>query len=134
MMTRIGEWTTSKRAVLTRYKLLFNVYSNHWGGYTANVAQTNNPNDRVYGAVYLILKEKLDVLSTYEGIEAREILVQADGLSIPAKTYFFKGSGRSNSPPKAYIDVILKGLRQHGYSPEVLAEVTRIANQPPSPI
>jgi len=127
MMNRVGEWTVSKRAVLKGYKLKFNVPSRRWGGMTANVARTDNPDDKVYGALYRILREKVDVLSTYEDTKPTDTPVEADGVNLQAKTYIFKGSRVSGNPPEAYLNVMLTGLRQHGYPEAVIEEVKRIA-------
>ena len=66
MMNRVGEWSSSNRATLPGYKLMFNVRSSRWGGLTSNMVKTGNPNDKVYGVLYRIIMEKLSVLSTYE--------------------------------------------------------------------
>ena len=127
MMNRVREWTVSKRAVLKGYKLKFNAHSPRWGGLTANVARTDNPDDKVYGALYRILREKVDVLSTYEGTKPTDTPVEADGVNLQAKTYLFKRSRVSGNPPEAYLNVMLTGLRQHGYPEAVIKEVKKIA-------
>jgi cation transport regulator ChaC len=127
MMTRVGEWTVSKRAVAKGYKLVFNVQSKRWGGLAANLVRTDNIDDRVYGAIYLILKEKLNVLTRYEGPKPTDILVEADGIQITAKAYVFLTSREPGKPPDAYLEVMLVGLRQHGYSEEVIEKVKNLA-------
>lgn len=127
MMTRVGEWTVSKKAVLKGYILKFNVHSPRWGGLTANLVRTDNPRDKVYGALYRIPKEKLDVLSTYEHRKPTDILFETDGVNLQAKTYIFKTPRASGNPPKAYLNVMLTGLTQHGYPEEVINEVNKIA-------
>jgi len=130
MMTRVGEWTVSKRAVLKGYKLKFNVRSARWGGLTANLVRTDNPRDKVYGALYRILREKLNVLSTYEGTKPTDIPVEADGVNLQAKTYIFETSRVSGNPPEVYLTVMLTGLRQHSYAEAVINEVDKIAKTP----
>ena len=127
MMTRVGEWTVSKRAVLKGCKLKFNVRSPRWGGLTANVVKTDNADAKVYGALYRILREKLNVLSTYEGTEPTDTPVEADGVNLQAKTYIFETSRVSGNPPEVYLTVMLTGLRQHGYPDAVIEEVRKIA-------
>lgn len=127
MMTRVGEWTTCKRAVVRGYKLVFNVCSRRWGGLAANLISTNNIEDRVHGAVYHILTKKLDVLTQYEGVEPADIHIEADGSQIMAKAYFFPNSREPGRPPGAYLEVMLVGLRQHGYSEEVIEQVKKLA-------
>jgi sulfite reductase (NADPH) flavoprotein alpha-component len=127
MMNRVGEWTVSKRAMLKGYKLKFNVCSPRWGGLTANIIRTDNPDDRVHGALYLILREKLNVLNAYEGGTPTDAVAEADGVSLPAKVYIFETSREPGNPPEAYLNVMLTGLRQHGYPEAVITEVMGIA-------
>src|SRR6267143_2043643 len=69
MMKRVGEWSTSKRAQLRGWKLAFVVPAHEkWGGSGATIKRADNPTDIVHGAIYLLQKEKITVLSTYEGI------------------------------------------------------------------
>ena len=127
MMNRVGEWIVSKRAILKGYKLKFNVRSPRWGGLTANVVRTDNPDTKVYGALYRIPREKLNVLSTYEGIKPTDIAVEADGENLRAKTYIFETSRVSGKPPEVYLNVMLNGLRQHGYPDAVMEEARKVA-------
>ena len=127
MMNRVGEWIVSKRAVLKGYELRFNVCSPRWGGLTANMVRTDNSDTKVYGALYRISREKLSVLSTYEGIKTTDIAAEADGENLRAKTYIFKARRVSGKPPEAYLNVMLNGLRQHGYPDKVIEEVRKIA-------
>jgi len=130
MMNRVGEWAVSKRAVLKGYKLKFNVRSSRWGGLTANVVSTDNQDAKVYGALYRILREKLSVLSTYEGRKPTEISVEADGVNLQANAYIFETLRGSGNPPEAYLNIMLTGLRQHGYPEAVIEEVKEIAKIP----
>ena len=127
MMTRVGEWIVSKRAVAKGYKLVFNVQSRRWGGRAANLVRTGNIDDSVEGAIYRITKEKLDVLTQYEGRTPAGIPVEADGVPITAKAYIFPTSGRPGKPPAAYLQVMLVGLRQHGYREEAIERVRKLA-------
>lgn len=125
MMTRIGEWTTSQRALVYGYRLAFNVQSRRWGGFTANIIRTTNPDDKVYGAIYRIIREKLDVLTSYEGVAPVDIVVDADGQRIAAKVYIFETLKKSGKPPENYVNVMLLGLKQHDYREEVIEEVEK---------
>ena len=127
IMTRVGEWTACKRAVAKGYKLVFNFCSRRWNGLTANLVRTNDTNDRVYGAIYHIPEEKLDVLTQYEGEEPTDIPIEADGAQIMAKAFVFKPSREPGKPSNAYLQVMLVGLRQHGYSEEVVEKVKKLA-------
>ena len=46
---RVGEWQTSRKATLKGWKLIFNVDSKRWGKGAANIVETEDPNDIVYG-------------------------------------------------------------------------------------
>ena len=127
MMSRVGEWTVSKRAVAKGYKLVFNVQSKRWGGLAANLVRTDNITDRVYGAIYSILNEKLNVLTQYERVGPTDIFVEADGAKITAKAYVFGTSREPGRPPAAYLEVMLVGLRQHGYSEQEIEKIKKLA-------
>lgn len=127
MMNRVGEWATSQRAVAIGYKLIFNVQSKRWGGVAANLLQTNNPADKVYGAVYIILKEKLNVLSQYKCVPPQDLTVESEGNQITAKAYIFQTTRKPEMPPGAYLEVLLTGLKNHGYSEEIIDSVRRLA-------
>lgn len=126
-MTRVGEWTVCKRAVAKGYKLVFNVQSRRWGGLATNLVRTNSIDDLVYGAIHHIPKEKLDVLTQYEGVEPTDVLIEADGVQMTAKAYIFPTSREPGRPPDAYLEVMLVGLREHGYSEEVVENVKNLA-------
>ena len=49
MLGRVGEWQTSRKATLKGWKLIFNVDSKRWGKGAANIVETEDPNDIVYG-------------------------------------------------------------------------------------
>lgn len=127
MMNRVRQWSASERAVAKGYERVFNHLSQRWGGLTANLRFTDNPDDVVEGAIYLIPKEKLRVLTQYEGTKPTDILVEADGALIMAKAYIFGSSEKAGKPPAAYLEVMLTGLRQHGYSEEVIERVRNLA-------
>jgi hypothetical protein len=104
MMTRVGEWIVCRRAVAKGYKLVFNFQSRRWGGCAANLIKTE-----------------------YEDRKPEEILVDADGISIRAKVYIFPASEKPGNPPDAYLQVMLVGLRQHGYPEQAIERVRKSA-------
>ncbi len=127
MMTRIGEWPACKRAVAKGYRLAFNVQSRRWGGLAANLVKTNNAGDVVYGVIYRIPKEKLAVLTQYEGVEPTDIEIEADGVREKGKAFVFTTSKEPGRPPDTYLEVMLAGLRQHGYSEDVTERISKLA-------
>jgi hypothetical protein len=127
MMTRIGEWLACKKAVAKGYRLAFNVQSKRWGGLAANVVRTNNLDDIVHGVIYRIPREKLAVLTMYEGVEPTDIEIEADGVRMKAKAYAFTTSMEPGRPPDTYLEVMLTGLRQHSYSEDVTQRIEKLA-------
>ena len=127
MLGRAGEWQTSRKAILKGWKLLFNVNSKRWGRGTANIVKTKDPNDIVHGVIYLIKKEKLCVLSTYEGVLPKDITVRSEGKDVEAKTYIFRKDKKPTDPSKAYLETIIDGLRQHGYDENVVKQIYKAA-------
>jgi len=129
MMTRVGEWKTSAKATLKGYRLLFNVESQRWGGMAANLRKTTNPQDIIYGAIYLISNSKLCVLTDYEHVEPQSVMVESEGKQVSANIYIFSTNRTPAKPPPAYLNTLLDGLRQHGYGEDVIEEVKRISEQ-----
>jgi len=127
MMNRVGEWTVCKRAMAKGYKLVFNVQSRRWGGLAANLVRTYEVDDTVYGAIYHILSKQLDVLTQYERVAPTDVCVEADGDTTIARAYIFRNSREPGKPPDAYLEVMLAGLRQHGYPEETVGKVKKLA-------
>jgi len=132
MLARIGEWETSKKAVLKGWRLVFNVNSSRWGKGAANIVPTEDSNDVVYGAIYLIKREKLCVLSTYEGVMPKDVTVESNGKEVVAKTYAFRKDKKPSKPPKAYLHTMIEGLRQHGYEEDVIKQIRKMSFCPES--
>lgn len=63
MRDRVGDWRDSQRAHLRGWKLTFNVSSSRWKGKAANIIETHNPKDIVYGAIYQITETQLKKLT-----------------------------------------------------------------------
>jgi hypothetical protein len=119
---RIDEWSNSTRHVLKGYRLVFNVISNRWRGYTANIFATGNLLDKVYGVKYQITRQQLDRLTKCEGIDPQYIP------QIEAYAYVFQAVRPGSKPPPDYLDTITRGLVFHGYGTDVVAEVRKITN------
>jgi len=135
MMKRVGEWATSKRAYLEGYKLVFNVKSSRWDGYTANVQKTRNSRDKVYGVIYLLREEKIAVLTSYEGENSgpmyRDVKLEDGSVIHDVAVYRWDKDKPSEKPPKIYQDTILEGLKQHGYTEDIIKKVQREFFQSP---
>jgi hypothetical protein len=58
---------------------------------------------------------------------ARLFYIPPDGAQIMAKAYIFTTSREPGRPPDAYLEVMLVGLREHGYSEKVVEKVKKLA-------
>lgn len=129
MMKRVGEWTTSKRAYLEGYKLVFNVKSSRWDGFAANIQHTGNNHDRVYGVVYFLREEKIDIMTAYEGpyakLDRMDVKSEDGSIIRDVAVYWWDKKDPSKNPPKAYQETIVEGLIQHGYSQDVIEKVKK---------
>lgn len=133
MMKRVGEWKTSERAYLEGYRLVFNVESSRWGGSAANIRKTGNSQDKVYGVVYLLTKQKIAVMTSYEGPNSgpvyMDIKLEDGSLMRDVAVYWWDKDEPSRTPSKIYQDIIVEGLMQHGYKQDVIVKTQRIFSQ-----
>jgi len=127
----IGEWLDVRRAELRGFKLVFNAYSKSWRGGVANL--TEDESSKVYGAAYKITNEQLKKLDRFEGLPSRaarmsvEISVEGVG-RVKAITHIAVNPRRGwIIPSKDYLSAMLKGLKQHGFSNDVIKEIKRAA-------
>lgn len=119
---RIGEWRNSIKYALSGYRLVFNVKSQRWGGYAANILETGNPRDKVCGVKYRISKQQLEKLTQCEGVEPTYLP------EIEAYAYIFPTSRPRMKPPTDYVDTVIQGLAFHGYGDDVIAAIRKIAD------
>jgi len=125
MRERVGDWKKAEKASLQKWKLIFNVKSSTWGGGAANVKKTGNPNDVVWGVIYSMTQEQLDVLtSKYEKISPQFKKVECDNQKRFAWVYIFSPNKPSLKPADEYLDTIKTGLREHGYPEDIIRYVT----------
>jgi len=122
---RIGDFKLSKRAIARNYKLVFNVYSKTWHGYTANIQHTGNFDDRVLGVVYHMSELQLSKLHAADGPAPSEISVETeDGNEIKnAKTFVWNTTEAEHEPPEAYWRRMEDGLIEHGYERLVVRKI-----------
>jgi gamma-glutamylcyclotransferase (GGCT)/AIG2-like uncharacterized protein YtfP len=127
---RIGEWKEEQRAILKDFTLSFaKGYSNHESGY-ANIKECSG--SEVEGAVYLISEDQLGKLDYYEGVALgvyRRRLVNAvtEWNLIPATTYEMNKEVCSLRPSVDYLNLVLDGLREHGYDESTIKKVEALA-------
>ncbi len=123
MHTRVGKWKASRKALVKGWKLIFNVNSERWGGGAANIVETGKPDDVVYGVVYLLNPQKLEVLTNYEGKAPQDITVESEAEIIKSKVYVFRKDRPPLKPAPLYIETIVKGLKQHCYGEDVIKTI-----------
>jgi cation transport regulator ChaC len=117
MKERVGEFKLSRRAVLRNYKLVFNISSKRWQGFTANIQETGHYEDKVLGVVYHISDIQLAKLQTFEGVPPVEISVELEDESEikNVKTFLWNTTEQEHKPPEVYRRIIEQGLTEHGY-------------------
>jgi cation transport regulator ChaC len=123
MQARVGECEKSKKAYLKGWRLIFNVYSKRWSGGTANITKTDDPRDVVYGVIYPLSLQQLEILTKYESVSPKDIQVLSEGKHIDAKTYIFKQDKPPQKPASQYVETIISGLKQHDYGEDVIQTV-----------
>lgn len=130
MMTRVGEWEISKKAMLHGWELVFDKPSKWWQA-AANIRK--NSSEIVFGVVYLITAEKFEVLKTYE-LGYDEIVIPRDTIDfesneseVSVKTFVYTRKNSPKKPHPKYLNLIVKGLKQHGYEEDVIERVKQIA-------
>lgn len=120
MTERVGQWKDSYQAKIRGWKLSFNVHSKKWGGGAANIISTGIEEDEVYGAIYEITSDQLNIISSHEGIEPRSLTAISNGQEVEAMTYVFRQDKPSKEPTATYLEKIVKGLGEHGYGIEAI--------------
>ncbi|MEM0445190.1 MAG: gamma-glutamylcyclotransferase family protein [Nitrososphaerota archaeon] len=130
VMRRIlREWHGPRRARLEGYRLVFDTYSAAWRGGIAGIEESRG--SYVVGALYTIRGEDLAILDKYQGIPTHRsrIKIRAHtetGLE-EAYTYVSTNPRKHVAPSRAYVSLILRGLRNLGYSESEIAMVERAA-------
>jgi len=123
---RVGEWKKEQKASLRGYILTFaKGYDGHTSG-KANIK--SNSNSEVKGIVYLITEKQFCKLDACEGVckgvyRRTPVTVESEGKSVPATTYTMVKEICPLKPSADYLDLILEGLREHGYDENSIEEV-----------
>lgn len=110
-------------AWLPEHRLLFNMLAEDGERY-ANLAC---PGAGVFGVIYSLRSEALKVLDSYEtGYERRSVVVtDQHGVAIEATTYMAipEQTVAAGTPNAKYLNVILRGARQHRLPEAYLREI-----------
>lgn len=108
--------------VLDGYRLGFAGRSRQWGGAVATVVRARG--ERVPGLVWTLGDEDLERLDRFEGhprsYRRKRLLVEVDGHRRRAHVYR-KEEGDMGLPTDAYVDVIRRAYRRHGFDERGLA-------------
>ena len=123
MRKRIGKWEDSRRAVLKNHRLDFDKFSRgRWYGGVADVVECVGK--EVVGAVYMITEQQLEKLDFWEtGYERSHVIVECDSKPIETVTYKVIDKEKFHAPSEKYIETVLEGLLNHGYSRPVVLKI-----------
>lgn len=131
----VPDFTKARPARLPGWRLAFDVVSKHWGGAVASLAEA--PGQFVEGLAVPVPGAARGLVEHKEGAvsglyTALEVSLQPldGGAPLPAVA-FRAAAGRrltAEAPPSpAYLEVMVKGARQAGLSPEWQARLTALS-------
>ena len=122
----------SLRATLSNYRLTFwkvNTYPEEFDRYATSgdfpvlVPANGNP---VHGAAYMISEDQLAGLDKSErefGYERAEFLVDIPEMgSVRAFAHNRNDNGEFYPPSQDFLEIMLQGLKEHGYSADIIEE------------
>lgn len=131
---RIGVWTEEHKAILQGFRLTFaKGYEGHADG-KANIKP--DPSGEVKGVIYLVTENQLSKLDEYGGVSIgvyrrEQVNVESEGKLLSVITYVMVRELCQLKPSDDYLNLILEGLKEHGYGQEVIEEVRKIADSSP---
>lgn len=139
---RAPSMKAGKPAVLDNYRLCFPIYSEYWGGGTADIVY--DPGKYVSGVLFEMTDAEMGVLDQKVGRKVdstgREIGIYGRitvrvaplgrGLPVDAVTYQGTNPDRSQIPPtRQYMDLVIQGACQYGMSMMWVAYLQSFATQ-----
>jgi hypothetical protein len=126
---KVPQLRNARSAVLNNYRLAFPVFSEYWGGGTADIVY--DPGKYVAGAVFDVTEAEMAVLDAkvrrqqdesgreigvYKAIEV-EVQPTGRGKKMSAMTYQGVEQEAYHIPPtQTYVDLIVRGAFEHGMS------------------
>lgn len=116
------------RARLPGHRLDFTRYSTGFKGGVADIVP--EADSQVWGVLSHVEESDLASLDEYEGVPVgyrREWVTVLDdsGQEHPAVTYVANRTGRF-TPSRTYLDIILRGAREHGLPPDYVRRLEQI--------
>ena len=136
--SRVGDWQEHRRATLEDYELHFSGEVTAEGGGGAIIQAA--PGKRVHGGIYAITIEQLADMDAVELDSAmnlshrgsrRTVGLSSDGDAIDAELYEVPAPRIYRAPSTKYLGHITGGLRDFGYSDDVVDAVAAIAAAEP---
>ncbi|PIE66050.1 MAG: gamma-glutamylcyclotransferase [Deltaproteobacteria bacterium] len=116
-------------AILDGYRLGFAGRSASWGGGVA--ALFRDPGNTVIGVIWAPTEEDLHDLDRYEGhphaYRRKLLLVRAGGPRRWRVNVYVKETAEQTTPSDAYVKVIWRAYREHGFDPLSLATAVALA-------
>ena len=115
---------------LPEHKLAFTQYYPDWGGGVADVVKS--PNSRVWGILYELSKEALELLDKYEGYpkdytRTKHTIITLDGHPSLAWVYsVLRKDGDFIAPSQKYIDIIKRTAKESGFPKDYLSYLDSI--------
>jgi gamma-glutamylcyclotransferase (GGCT)/AIG2-like uncharacterized protein YtfP len=130
MRSRAGEIAEERPATLENFELVFNKKA-RGGSATANIRPA--PGKTVHGVLYKVNEQAFRSMDRYEGAPQHYRRVEVNvtdgnGGKFAAQAYIATRVERSSLRPAThYLQAILEGAAEHGFSPEYIAEIKKAA-------
>ncbi len=124
---RFGLWKDAKRATLEGYRVKLSRNTN---------TMVKSPGSRVYGVAYWIGEDQLKKIETIEkhGPKWKRIRVKLsiEGNEVDGVTHVLVKQSPSNPPSSEHLNLLLEGLKDHGWGGEALNSWRESAKSSPS--
>ena len=105
-------------AKLTGYKFVYDGYSNKWNGAVANIIETKDKKDIVWGGLFEISEANRVALDCYEGYSDTYNRVEIDVEDSNDKTYkalvYLREGEEVGIPSEQYRAIVLEGAQDCG--------------------